>query len=231
MVLWHQPRTAAARRLIDSAIRKRCTRVRRIPRQNRPVRGIGVRQAYCFGASAGSDALAGNGVAGDGGWVGDPRMRPAGGHARVRGSRQTNTPAAAAVRITNVMIQAARRVAGLVGRGAAPASRSIAVIDGNGSDAATCAVSSFARTSAGSSKAGGSSGSRMAIHSPPQRAQRTIRRGVKRDAGTSYSAAHLGQTIRIRTCYRVARVMTRQIVGGSKAFCPRSGHGEWPIMA
>jgi hypothetical protein len=126
----------------------------------------------------------------------DPRMRPLGGQARTTGSRHTIVAATAAIKMTNVRIQAATRRVDRAGRRPVAASRSIAVIRGRGSSASAWRFSSCSESGAATSRDDASSSS-TAAHSLPQRAQRTVLRGGNRDEGTSYSAAHFGQAIRM----------------------------------
>ncbi len=124
-------------------------------------------------------------------------MRPLGGHARTTGSRHKIVAATAAIRMTKVRIHAATRRVDRAGRRPVAASRSIAVIRGRGSSASAWRFSSCSESVAATSRDNPSASS-TAAHSPPQRAQRTVLPGGNRDAGTSYSAAHFGQAIRMK---------------------------------
>ena len=151
-------------------------------------------------------------------------MRPLGGQARTIGSRQAVTAATADRRITNVMIQAAVRLTGGRGRGVAAASRSIAVTGERGRSASS--GRSGPCCSSVSSASGESSGSRIATHLPPQRAQRTVLPGVRRDSGTSYSAVQLGQAIRMGPIMKHPGLYWNERAGFERGF-----HSALPVMA
>jgi hypothetical protein len=68
-----------------------------------------------------------------------------------------------------------------------------------GADVVSEVVSDAVSLGATSGEAGGCTAFWAAIHLLPHRAQRTILRGGRRAAGTSYSASQLGQAIRMET--------------------------------
>jgi hypothetical protein len=64
------------------------------------------------------------------------------------------------------------------------------------------------RGSSWGSNWGSNRASHCGFHSVPQPEQRADRPGFMRAAGTSYSAAQLGQAIRMETRYDAARIIT-----------------------
>ena len=152
-----------------------------------------------------------------------PNTRLLAGQARTSGSRQTMAALTEATRATNVMTQAATRLTGARLWGVVAASRSMAVTNGNaGPGAASYSTSGSARNSSGSGSVVPGAVASDASQSPPQRAQRTLRCGVIRDAGTSYSAAQLGHTIRIDTHYGRAWTILETKVAGGEVFHRRT---------
>jgi hypothetical protein len=139
-----------------------------------------------------------------------PRIRPLGGQARTIESRQPIVAATPADSTTHVNTQAAIRLrrAGCGVRGAA--SRSIAVIpDGDAIVPCSTSDARCSDVSAGETELPASrSGSQLLA----QRAQRTSLFGFSREAGTSYSAAQLGQARRMETHYERARIIMERTV-------------------
>jgi hypothetical protein len=128
---------------------------------------------------------------------GDPRMRLPAGQARTIASRHVSAAVAPAARTTKVRTHAATKVKGRAGGAAWAARRSIADTVGPSAKGSSTGRSAAAFAIVG---AGGDSGiSRTGTHWSPQREQRTTLRGVRRAAGTSYSAAQAGQAIRMKT--------------------------------
>ena len=144
------------------------------------------------------------------------RIRLLGGHVRTIASRQTTAATAPPASTTIVSTQApikpvrddaAERDAGR---------RSTAAMAG--ADTAAGSGRASTATSAGAVSATTSSTTSAAIHSPPQRAQRTILPAFTRDAGTSYSAAQLGQAMRMKSRYAKERAIMRRTGLRSKEF-------------
>jgi len=157
-----------------------------------------------------------------------PSIRPMGGQARTAASRHTMVATMAPIRTTSVAIHAAVSPMERRGSGAVAASRSIAVIAGVSHSAACDARIPAGTTDGSGASASGASASRelasrasvsWAIHSPPQRTHRTILCDDRRDAGTSYSAAQLGQVIRIAAYHARERNILENIS------CGRHGSG------
>ena len=134
---------------------------------------------------------------------GIPKIRALGGHTRTMSARQAIAAAAPAIRTPKVKTQAAASATECPGWRCAAARRSIAVNAGN--------AAAGSGVCAGGASAGADvcSISCTAAHCSSQRAHRTVRRCFSRSAGTSYAAAHLGQTIRIVTHHG----LTQAVIG------------------
>jgi hypothetical protein len=141
-----------------------------------------------------------------GGWLKGARMWVLGGQARMAACRQITAEPRAPASTTKVNAHAtSKAVDGGTGGGTAD-SRSIALIAGTASNG-----SAGSRNSSGSAAA-------MYTHSPPQRVQRIFLPGFRRDAGTSYVAAQVGQAIRMKTHCERARTILRRSGDGAKDF-------------
>jgi hypothetical protein len=122
-----------------------------------------------------------------GGSLKGARMWALGGQARMAACRQISTEPRVPASTTKVNAHAtSKAIEGGAGGGTAD-SRSIALIASTDTDG-----SSGCRNSSGSAAA-------LYTHSPPQRVQRIFLPGFRRDAGTSYVAAQVGQAIRMKT--------------------------------
>ena len=142
------------------------------------------------------------------------KMRRLGGHARMMSARQTIVAASDAAKKINVMTQAA---ANHTGDGASlpdTAGPAIGGVTGGGAEMTGSTGSGKAASVSGSV----SIASRTGTHSPPHRTHRTFLCGGRREAGTSYSAAQLGQAIRIDIHYPNVQISVGLTRRGAKQF-------------
>jgi len=142
------------------------------------------------------------------------KMRRLGGHARMMSARQTIIAVSDAAKKINVMTQAA---ANHTGDGATlpdTAGRAIGGATGGGAEKAGSTGSGGAVSASGTV----STASRTGTHSPPHRTHRTFLCGGRREAGTSYSAAQLGQAIRIDIHYPNVQISVGLTRRGAKQF-------------
>src|SRR4051812_48236846 len=149
------------------------------------------------------DLLPGNWTVSCGKGASHARIRPEGGHTRMIGSRQSTMPAAVPASTRMLATQATaspiRRRAGTAGDAARRCIASASAAAGPGSSSGA----NGGGISGGGSGAGTTSGFQVWL----QRAQRTDRPGVRREAGTSYSAPQPGQAICMEIHYDVIRII------------------------
>jgi hypothetical protein len=129
------------------------------------------------------------------------RMRLLAGHPRMIGWRQAITEPHAAAKARPVSSHAATRPAGRIRCAGAAANRSMALKAGVLESGTLKAVAGSSVPGNGSGIGASAADSRSGIHSAPQRAQRTVRPGFSRSAGTSYAAAQLGQAMCMKARY------------------------------